>query len=119
MHIDYTHVIAAVVTLFAMRSRIGVKWAKPEDSPGVAPKQFAVWKAMALRGYHVAAGASVGKTLFDIVWMTLGSGAVTARGYMIGGSSVTFTWIIAIVYAWWLTTEARGMREKLGIQLAP
>ena len=119
MHIDYTHVIAAVVTLFAMRSRIRVKWAKAGDSPGVDPAQFVIWKATALRGYHIAAGASVAKTLFDVVWMALGSRAVTAMGFMIGGSIVTFTWIVALVYAWWLTTEAGGMREKLGIELTP
>lgn len=111
-------ILAALILSLAMMRRIEVRTASPEQNPRVAPEDFETWRALALRAYDQTGLASALKVVSSVGWFALC--VQLGLGYpwlQLGGLAVFVTWIVLLIWAWKIGTDARHLRLSLGIEL--
>ena len=100
--------------------RLEVKNTLAEHNPAVPRERFDAWRRKALLAYTWVAGASAGKVVMSVGWywgaMQLG---VPAPWFQLVGLLIFMTWLISLVWAWKMGTDAAVLRRQLGIQLRP
>jgi hypothetical protein len=116
-NIGVDNIIAALLLSLAMMRRLEVLGIEPGDNPQVSRVQFDDWRQQALRGYNTVALASLLKVALSLAW--LAAFANVSGVLQVGGIVIFIAWIVAIVWSWRLTTEARAVRAKLGIARRP
>jgi hypothetical protein len=105
-------IVAALLMSLAMMRRLEVLGVSREDNPAVTQTDFDRWRALALRGYNLAAGASLAKVVLSLSWFLLVREPVFLQ---VGGITIFGAWVLAMVTAWRNTTEASAQRKDLGI----
>ncbi len=113
-------ILAALIVSLVMMRRLEVKNTLAEHNPTVPAEGFDTWRRKALRAYNWVAGASAAKVLVSVAWywggMRLG---VPAPWFQLVGLLVFMTWLLCLVWAWKMATDAAVLRRQLGIQLRP
>lgn len=115
-NVGIDNVVAALISSLAMMRRLEVLGVQRGDNPHVPDAEFDAWKRMALRAYNTTALAGVFKVVLSLLWLQLFS-AVSGL-LQVGGMVFFIAWIIAIVWAWRQSSEARAMRNRLRIERA-
>lgn len=111
-------ILAAVVLTLVMLRRLEAKTARPEQNPHVSPENFQRWRALALRAFDRAALASAAKVLLSLGWYSAAVAlGVGAPWFQLVGLAVFIGWLVNLVWAWKIGTDARHLRLQLGIQL--
>jgi hypothetical protein len=113
-------ILAALIVSLVMMRRLEVKTTLAEHNPTVPKDRFDEWRAKALRAYSWVAGASAAKIAAGVGWyfggMQLG---VPAPWFQLVGLLVFMSWLLSLVWAWRMATDAAVMRRRLGIALRP
>jgi hypothetical protein len=113
-------IFAALIVSLVMLRRLEVKNTLAEHNPAVPKERFDHWRAKALRAYSWVAGASALKVVVNVGWyfggMWLG---VPTPWFQLVGLLVFMTWLLSMVWAWKVATDAGVLRRQLGIQLRP
>lgn len=111
-------VLAALILSLAMMRRIEVRTAKAERYPEVPVESFEAWRRRALRAYDLVAAASLLKVALNVGWYSLATKLRVGTPWLqLPGLLIFLGWIIAMVVAWKLGTDARHERLRLGIDL--
>jgi hypothetical protein len=105
-------ILAALLMSLAMMRRLGVLSTLQEHNPDVRIADFERWKAMALGAYNLAALACLAKVVLSIGWFWFVRDQTLLR---VGGFLIFGGWVVALVFAWYRATEARGLHDRLGI----
>jgi hypothetical protein len=111
-------ILAALVLSLVMFRRLDIKTARLDQNPHVALGDFERWRDLALRGYDRAALASAAKVVLNVGWY---NGAMALRigapWFQLVGLVVFLGWVVSLVWAWKIATDARHLRVSLGIRL--
>jgi hypothetical protein len=106
-------ILAALILALCMMRRLEVFGILPEQNSHVPEVNFQSWRKAQLGAYHLCALACLLKLVLSLLWLWL---APPAPWLQVGGLSFFVLWIGALTYAWHLSTEARAVRNQLGIQ---
>lgn len=111
-------IFAALILSLAMLRRLEVRTTTPADNPGVPEAAFQGWRKQALRAYDQVAAASGGKVVLSLGWYVLGRKlGVGWPWFHLVGFAVFLAWVVLMVWAWKIGTDARHTRLSLGIRL--
>lgn len=120
-------IFAALILSLVMLRRLEVRTTSREQNPHVSAEQFDAWKRLALRAYDQAAVASAGKVALNMAWLYFGlqapsifpamSRETQALMLTLGGLTIFLVWMVLLVWAWKIGTDARHRRLSLGIRL--
>jgi hypothetical protein len=110
-------ILAALFLSLAMLRRLEAKRASRAAFPGVSVEDFERWRALALRAYSQAAVASLLKVLLNVAWFDLAATHVRAPFFQLVGLLIFMGWVIGLVSAWRIATDANHLRRQLGIDL--
>jgi hypothetical protein len=111
-------IFAALILSLAMLRRLEVRNTTPADNPNVTDEQFQSWRRMALRAYEQVAVASAAKVTLSLGWYVLGRKLeVGWPWFHLVGFAVFLGWVLSLVWAWKIGTDARHMRLSFGIRL--
>jgi hypothetical protein len=116
MNVGVDDILAALILSLIMMRRLETLSVQPSKNPGVAPENFAKWRSLALSGYNLAAIASLSKVVLNIGWFWVFRDSQNPWVLRLGGLAFFILWVVALVVAWRRTTEARVLRQQLGIQ---
>jgi hypothetical protein len=108
------NIIAALILSLAMMRRLEVISVERADNPQASDADFARWRTMALRAYNFVALVSLVKVIGSYGWFWLFQGV--DRVLQIGGLVIFVAWAGSLVWAWRQATEARALRDRLGIK---
>lgn len=121
--IGIDNVVAALVMTLAMMRRLEVVGTRAEDNSHVRQSEFEQWRAQALRAYNTVALACFGKVVLSLAWLyflrpdqQVAPDRSVGLALMIGGGLIFAVWVLALVHAWRLATEAGALRKRLGIE---
>lgn len=113
-------IFAALIVSLVMMRRLEVRNTLAEHNPAVPKERFDTWRGKALRAYSWVAGASAAKVVSSVAWywgaLRLG---VPAPWFQLVGLLIFMTWLLSLVWAWKVATDAAVLRRQLGIQLRP
>lgn len=112
-NVGIDNVVAALISSLAMMRRLEVLRVQREDNRHVPDAEFDAWRRMALGAYNTTAAAGFLKVVLSLLWLKL-FGAVSGV-LQVGGMVIFIAWIIAIVWAWRQSSEARATRNRLRI----
>jgi hypothetical protein len=115
MNVGVDDILAALIMTLIMMRRLETLSVKESNNPGVAPEDLAKWRRMALAGYNLGAIACFAKVTLNIGWFWLWRTSANPWVLRIGGAAIFIAWVVALVIAWQRTTEARILRQQLGI----
>jgi hypothetical protein len=110
-------ILAALFLSLAMLRRLEAKRASHEAFPAISPEDFERWRALAMRAYNRSALASLLKVLLSAAWFGLAATHVQAPFFQLVGLLVFMGWVIGLVSAWRISTDADHLRRRLGIDL--
>jgi hypothetical protein len=110
-------ILAALFLSLAMLRRLEAKRASREAFPEVSEQDFEGWRALALRAYTRAAAACALKVVLSAIWFWLGPRFVPAPFFQLVGLAIFMGWVIGLVSAWRISTDANHLRQRLGIDL--
>lgn len=116
MNVGVDDILAALILSLIMMRRLETLSVQASNNLAVAPEDLAKWKALALSGYNLGALACLAKVVLNITWFWLWRSYENPWPLRLGGMAFFVGWIVALVVAWRRTTEARGLRQRLGIQ---
>ena len=114
---SFLDVIAALLLMLALMRRLEIKSVNQADFPHVTSDDFQHWRRVALRPHRIAALACLGKIAFGQAWLALLFGRVPHVATFAFNFAVVAAWIITLVLCWKWTSDARGLRERLGLFL--
>lgn len=106
-------ILAALILALCMLRRLETLSTLPEHNPHVPPEAFREWRNTQLGAYHLCALACVLKVSLSLLWFWL---SPPSPWLQVGGLSLFVAWIGALTFAWHKSTEAGGLRARLGIQ---
>jgi hypothetical protein len=109
-------IVAALILSLSMLRRLEAKHASSSSSPGVSTADFERWRALALRASNQAGLASLLKVVLSQSWFLWSPGHVGQKVYQLVGLLIFVSWVIALVWAWHISTEAHHLRRQLGIE---
>lgn len=113
-------IFAALIVSLVMMRRLEVKNTLAEHNPAVPKERFDAWRNKALLAYGWVAGASAAKVATSVGWFWGGLKlGVPSPWFQLVGLLIFMTWLISLVWAWKVATDAAVLRRKLGIQLRP
>lgn len=115
MNVGVDDILAALILSLIMFRRLEVLSVQASNNPGVSAEDFAKWRTLALSGYNLSAVACVSKVVLNIAWFWLLRDTASPWLLRMGGLSFFIAWVVALVVAWRRTTEARVLRQQLGI----
>jgi hypothetical protein len=116
--IQVDDVLAALIMTLAMVRRLDVRTARAGENRTVNDAEFQRWRSLALRAYNQIALASAAKVVLSVGWFALGLKlGVPAPWFQLGGFVVFLAWVLALIWAWKIATDARYLRIQLGIVL--
>jgi hypothetical protein len=116
MNIQVDDILAALIMSLAMLRRLDVRTAQPGGNRPVSEAEFQRWRSLALRAYNQIAVASAAKVVFGVGWYAAGLKlGVPAPWFQLGGFVVFLSWVLTLVWAWKIATDARYLRVQLGI----
>jgi hypothetical protein len=110
-------ILAALFLSLAMLRRLEAKRASREAFPHIAEADFERWRALALRAYNTSAVASLLKVALSGLWFALATPYVPAPFFQLVGLAMFMGWVIGLVWAWRVATDADHLRRQLGIDL--
>jgi hypothetical protein len=110
-------ILAALFLSLAMLRRLEVKRASRDAFPGVSEQDFARWRALAMRAYNQSAAASLLKVVLSFAWFKLAAPFVPTPFFQLVGLLIFMGWVIGLVSAWRISTDAHQLRRQLGIDL--
>jgi len=110
-------ILAALFLSLAMLRRLEAKRASREAFPAVSEQDFEAWRALALRAYDRAALSCLLKVVLSAIWFWLGMRFVPPPFFQLVGLAVFMGWVVGLVSAWRIATDAHHLRRKLGIDL--
>ena len=111
-------IFAALILSLAMLRRLEVRTTTLADNPSVPEESFQSWRKQALRAYDQVAAASAGKVALSLGWYVLGRKlGVGWPWFHLVGFAVFLAWVVLMVWAWKIGTDARHTRLTLGIRL--
>lgn len=111
-------ILAALFLSLAMLRRLEAKRVSREAYPAVSEQDFEAWRALALRAYNRSALSSLLKVVLSAVWFWLAPRFVPDVVFRLGGLAIFMGWIIGLVSAWRISTDAHHLRRRLGIDLS-
>lgn len=112
-------IVTLIIGVFLTVRKLDVKRREAQDFPDVQSAAFEAWKAAALRAYNVGSFACFGRLFLDYV-LRYGIARVVPWGVIqVGGGILFFGWVAFMVYAFVLSSRARGLQEKAKIVLLP
>jgi hypothetical protein len=118
VQIKIDDILAALILSLAMLRRIEVRTAAHEQNPHVPLERFEEWRRLALRAYDQVGVASAVKVVSSLGWYAVAlKFQIGAPWFQLFGLVVFMAWIIALVWAWKIATDARYLRLQLGIQV--
>lgn len=118
MEIKIDDILAALLLSLVMMRRIEVRTADHGQHSEVPRARFEEWRSLALRAYHQIALACAAKVILSLGWYAVALKLqVGPPWFQIGGLMVFIVWIVTLVWAWKIATDARHLRLQLGIQL--
>jgi hypothetical protein len=110
-------ILAALFLSLAMLRRLEAKRASREAYPAVSEQDFEAWRALALRAYDRSALSSFLKVVLSAAWFWLAPPFVPAPFFQLVGLAIFMGWVIGLVSAWRISTDAHHLRQRLGIDL--
>lgn len=116
MNIGVDDILAALIMSLIMMRRLEVLSVQASENPNVPPEDLDKWRSMALAGYNLGALACLAKVVLNVAWFWLWRSYENPWPLRLGGLAFFLGWVVALVVAWRRTTEARGLRQRLGIQ---
>jgi hypothetical protein len=118
LKIQVDDIFAALILSLVMMRRLEVKSAAHELNPNVPRERFEEWRKLALRAYDQVAVACAAKVSLNVGWYFLGQKlGVEFPWYQLPGLLLFMAWMVALVWAWKIGTDARYLRLQLGIEL--
>jgi len=75
------------------------------------------WRSLALRAYDRAALSCLLKVGLSAAWFWAAPTIVPAPFFQLVGLGIFMAWVIGLVSAWRLATDAHHLRQRLGIDL--
>jgi hypothetical protein len=113
-------IFAALIVSLVMMRRLEVKNTLAEHNPAVPKESFYAWRNKALLAYNWVAGASAAKVVASVGWFWGGIRlGVPSPWFQLVGMLIFMTWLLSLVWAWKVATDAAVQRRQLGIQLRP
>lgn len=110
-------ILAALFLSLAMLRRLEAKRVSREAYPAVSEQDFEGWRSLALRAYGRAALFCLLKVVLSAGWFWLGARFVPPPFFQLVGLGIFMGWVIGLVSAWRLSTDANHLRQRLGIDL--
>jgi hypothetical protein len=110
-------IVAALILSLSMLRRLETKHADASSNPGVLPADFEHWRALALRASNQAGVACLLKVVLSISWFLWAPGHVGQQVFQLVGLLLFVAWVVALVWAWQISTDAHHLRRRLGIEL--
>jgi hypothetical protein len=118
MNIQVDDILAALIMSLAMLRRLDVRSARPGENRAIPEAEFQRWRSLALRAYNQIAVASAAKVVSSVGWYAAGLKlGVPAPWFQLGGLVIFLAWVLTLVWAWKIATDARYLRVQLGIVL--
>ncbi len=118
MKIQVDDILAALIVSLAMFRRLEVRTTQASQNPAVPEAEFQRWRSLALRAFSIVAGASAAKVVLSLGWFWAGTTlGVQTPWFQIVGFSIFLGWMLALVWAWKIGTDARYLRLQLGIRM--
>lgn len=112
------HVVAVVFGVIFTLRKLDARRRESRDFPGVDPGAFELWKSTALRSYNLGVSVCFGYVVFDYVLAYGIARFLPYRALQMCHFFLLVSWIGLLVYAWVLSSRARGLQEKAGIRFA-
>lgn len=118
-------IFAALLLTLSMMRHLEAKRARSELYPAVPREQFERWRALALRGFGRAAVACAAMVVASNAWLLVATRwlALTNRShelvFRLVGLAIFIGWVVALVSAWRIITDASHLRRQLGIERRP
>lgn len=110
-------ILAALFLSLAMFRRLEAKRVSRDAYPAISEHDFEGWRALALRAYDRSALSSFLKVVLSATWFWLAPPFVPPPFFQLVGLAIFMAWIIGLVSAWRISTDAHHLRRRLGIDL--
>jgi hypothetical protein len=112
---DPTDLVAIVLLVIFSLRRLDVKATDPRAFPTVTAANFDQWRARALRCKSIAINACFLKVAANLAWFYFARAHVPRSVLAVGGFTIFAGWVLALTYAWWLSSSTKMLAAQLGI----